>query len=227
MQSSPGATRAYRSSHRQEQARRTRRRGVDAATAAFLRRGYAATTVRAVAADAGVSVPTVEAAFGSKTRLLMAAIDVAIAGDDELVAMLDREWTDRAAAAATPRGGAWRSWPPSSRPRSSGPPAWCSPFWRAPPPGPSWATLAEELVARTSTVAAWVVDLRRHPRHPPRLPRGQHRHAVGADGAGAVRAGDPRLGWSLARYERWFADSLPTYWSSTITRHHPVKRTTP
>ena len=46
--------------------------------------------MRAVAADAGVAVPTVELAFGTKARLLKAVIDTAIAGDDEPAPMLAR-----------------------------------------------------------------------------------------------------------------------------------------
>ena len=79
---------------RAERARRTRRRIVDAATALFLERGYAGATMRAIAAAAGVAVPTVELGFGTKATLLKAAIDVAIAGDDEPVPVLDRAWAD-------------------------------------------------------------------------------------------------------------------------------------
>ena len=95
-------TRAYRSPRRDAQARLTRRRVLEAATASFLARGYAGTTMRAVAGGAGVSVATVELLFGTKVALLQAAIDVAIAGDDEPVAVLDRAWAD-AARRAGPR----------------------------------------------------------------------------------------------------------------------------
>ena len=98
---SPPPTRPYRSALRQAQARRTRRRVIEAATAVFLDRGYAGATVRAVAAEAAVSVPTVEALFGTKARLLKAAIDVAIAGDDEPVPVLDRPWADEAGKAGS------------------------------------------------------------------------------------------------------------------------------
>ena len=56
----------------------------------FVAGGYAGATIRAIAAEAGVSVPTVELLFATKARLLKAAIDVAIAGDDEAGAGLDR-----------------------------------------------------------------------------------------------------------------------------------------
>jgi AcrR family transcriptional regulator len=85
--------RTYQSSRREAQARRTRRRILDAATTVFLDRGYAAATVRAIASTADVSVPLVESSFGTKARLLKATIDVAIVGDDEPVPVLDRSWT--------------------------------------------------------------------------------------------------------------------------------------
>lgn len=53
--------------------------------------GYASTTLAAVAKDAGVSVETAYAVFGSKRGLLAAVMDVNVGGDDEPVAVLDRE----------------------------------------------------------------------------------------------------------------------------------------
>jgi len=92
-------TRVYRSTRRAEQARRTRARILGAATEQFVAHGYAATTMRSIAEAARVSVPTVELIFGTKPKLLKAAIDVAIAGDDAPVPMFEREWA--AAAAET------------------------------------------------------------------------------------------------------------------------------
>ncbi len=92
--------RVYRSPRRSEQARRTGERVVAAAAAEFVRVGYAATTMRSVAAAADDAVPTVERLYGSKARLLKAAIDVAIAGDHDPVAVLDRAWVADAEAAA-------------------------------------------------------------------------------------------------------------------------------
>jgi len=97
-QESP-TTRMYRSTRRAEQARRTRARILAAATEEFVARGYAATTMRSIAEAARVSVPTIELIFGTKPKLLKAAIDVAIAGDDEPVPMFEREWAAAAAGA--------------------------------------------------------------------------------------------------------------------------------
>ena len=88
--------RPYRSTRRETRARRTRQGILDAATAVFLEHGFAAATMRAIAGRAGVSVPTVELLFGTKGRLLKAAIDVAIAGDDEPVPVLARSWAESA-----------------------------------------------------------------------------------------------------------------------------------
>lgn len=84
--------RPYRSPLRQEKARRTRGRILDAASQAFRVHGYVGTTFAAVAAAAGVSVAAVELAFPTKPDLLKVAIDVAIAGDDEPVPVLERPW---------------------------------------------------------------------------------------------------------------------------------------
>src|SRR5947209_10351135 len=88
----PLRPRDYRSPRREEQARRTRRQVLDAARGEFLAAGYSGTTMRAVAMSAGVSLATVEQAFGTKSGLLKEVIDVAIAGDDEPIAVLDRAW---------------------------------------------------------------------------------------------------------------------------------------
>ena len=91
--------RPYRSPLRQARARRTRARILAAATQAFRAQGYAGTTVAAVAAAAEVSVAAVELAFPTKPDLLKAAIDVAIAGDDEPMPVLERPWAVSARAA--------------------------------------------------------------------------------------------------------------------------------
>ena len=81
----------YHSPLRARQAAETRKTVLGAATRLFTERGWAGTTLAAVAAEAGTAVETVYAAFGSKSGLLIAAIDVAIVGDD------NRGTTDRAA----------------------------------------------------------------------------------------------------------------------------------
>lgn len=62
-----------RTTHRQRQAAETRARVVEAARTLFAARGYATTTIAAIAEAAGVAVPTVYDAFGSKRGILEAA----------------------------------------------------------------------------------------------------------------------------------------------------------
>jgi AcrR family transcriptional regulator len=72
--------RRYDSSGRQAQARRNRETVLDTAERQFLQGGYAATTVAAIAAEAGVSVETVYKAFGGKAGLVRAIYDRGLGG---------------------------------------------------------------------------------------------------------------------------------------------------
>jgi TetR/AcrR family transcriptional regulator, regulator of cefoperazone and chloramphenicol sensitivity len=69
--------RRYDSLRRLEQAKQTRAEIADAARRLFVSQGWSATTVRDVAREAGVSVPTVYAAYQNKTGLLWALADAA------------------------------------------------------------------------------------------------------------------------------------------------------
>jgi len=72
--------RRYDSSGRQAQARRNREVILDAAQRQFLLGGYAATTIAAIAAEAGVSVETIYKAFGGKPGLVRAIYQRGLAG---------------------------------------------------------------------------------------------------------------------------------------------------
>lgn len=91
--------RAYRSPLRAEQALNTRRAIRAAAQELFLRDGYTATSVREIAAAAGVSERTVFAAFPTKLALFQEVLGVATAGDEEDVEL--RERPEHAAVLAT------------------------------------------------------------------------------------------------------------------------------
>ncbi|MET8796419.1 helix-turn-helix domain-containing protein [Nocardia sp. NPDC004568] len=69
--------RGYDSLRRQAQAHRTRAEIAEAARRLFVARGWGPTTVREVAQEAGVSVPTVYAAYGNKTGLVWALVEAA------------------------------------------------------------------------------------------------------------------------------------------------------
>lgn len=88
---------------REARARATRDRVVAAATALFLERGYASTTVEAIAAEARVAPATVYQAFGTKAAILARALDHSVVGDPEPVALLDRPWVATARRERDPR----------------------------------------------------------------------------------------------------------------------------
>jgi AcrR family transcriptional regulator len=84
---------------RARQVAATRARIVEAAGRLFSERGYGATTIDAVAAEADVAVETVYARFKNKRNLLDAYLDVSIVGDAKPVALLDRPEVQAVAAA--------------------------------------------------------------------------------------------------------------------------------
>lgn len=77
------ATRRYESPRRAEQARRTRAAVTAAAKRLFLRDGFAATTVAAVATEARVSVETIYKGFGGKPGLVRAICENELAGGEQ------------------------------------------------------------------------------------------------------------------------------------------------
>jgi AcrR family transcriptional regulator len=63
-----------------------------------------ATTIEAIAGEAGVAVPTVYLAFGTKRALLAELLDIAAVGDEEPVAVLERPWVDEVRDDPDPQG---------------------------------------------------------------------------------------------------------------------------
>ena len=82
--------RRYNAAQRRAQAGATRRAVLDTAGQLFAARGYGRTSMRDIAAAAGVSVETLYGYFRTKAGLLKELLDVTVAGDDEPVALPDR-----------------------------------------------------------------------------------------------------------------------------------------
>lgn len=80
--------RRYDTTNRERQAADTQLRIVRAARTLFLRDGYAATTIAAIAAEAGVAVQTVYASARSKRQILQRILDLAVSGEDQQVPVL-------------------------------------------------------------------------------------------------------------------------------------------
>lgn len=83
------SSRRYHSPRRVEQAETTRQSIIQAARKLFVKHGYQATTLQAIAREASVSVPTIYAVFGSKAAILSALIKSA--GADQDIRALARE----------------------------------------------------------------------------------------------------------------------------------------
>ena len=86
--------RAYHSPRRAQQAGATRAAILEAARTAFTEQGYVAATIEGIARGAAVSAETIYATFRTKRAILAALVDIAIAGDDAPVAILERGWVE-------------------------------------------------------------------------------------------------------------------------------------
>lgn len=84
-------SRTYRSGLREQQAERTRELIAASARARFLEKGWAGTSVRAVAEGAGVSEATVYHVYGSKVGLANSLIDAAEQGANVRQAIAELE----------------------------------------------------------------------------------------------------------------------------------------
>jgi AcrR family transcriptional regulator len=84
--------RRYHSPRRQEQAEATRKEILDAAERLFLRNGYVATSMAAIAKEASVALKTVYLAFETKAGLLRALWHRNLRGGREDVPVADQEW---------------------------------------------------------------------------------------------------------------------------------------
>jgi AcrR family transcriptional regulator len=204
-------SRVYRSAQRTAQAHHTRQRIVAAATEQFASAGYPATTMRSVAAAAGVSVASIELAFGTKAQLLKTAIDVAIAGDHDPVAVLDRAWATAAQATATVQDfltAVGRTLRPAMT-RSAG---LVLAAYGAAETDPALRELARQLATQRANTVAWIVD--------------------GIGDRAALRAGitrrhaidqvwllmDPAVYQRLTRYRGWSPTGYEQWFTGTITR---------
>ena len=84
--------RRYDSRRRRAQAAVTRQSILDAAQRLFERDGYVATTMEAIAGEAGVALKTVYTAFATKAGVLRALWDLLLKGDTDDAPVADRPW---------------------------------------------------------------------------------------------------------------------------------------
>jgi len=174
-------------------------------------------------------VATVESLLSTKARLLKAAIDVAIAGDDEPVAVLARPWAAQAMAATSAAEflSITAAVLSAAQHRSAG---LILAVFEGASKDPALAALADDMVAQRAGTAAWIVD---------QLNRlGVLRQDVSRDEAidtvwvlmdPAVFDRLTRLrNWTPASYEQWIATSLARLLTgaddrSTTVSQQPVR----
>lgn len=90
MTKSVNPKRGYRSLRRSAQASDTRAAVVSAAHELFVREGWQKATIAAIARQAGVSVETIYAGFGSKLALLKAVVVASVRGLQPETALMDQ-----------------------------------------------------------------------------------------------------------------------------------------
>jgi AcrR family transcriptional regulator len=86
------STRRYDSPRRREQAAATRRDILEASQRLFEQQSYAATTMAAIAGEAGVALKTVYVAFETKSGILRALWNVLLRGDEDDAPVAERAW---------------------------------------------------------------------------------------------------------------------------------------
>jgi AcrR family transcriptional regulator len=84
--------RRYESPRRRAQAAETRRQILEGAQRLFEQHGYGATTMAAIAKEAGVALKTVYVAFETKSGVLRALWNLLLRGDEDNVPVGEREW---------------------------------------------------------------------------------------------------------------------------------------
>jgi AcrR family transcriptional regulator len=205
----PVNRRTYDRSNRARQADETRGRIVDAAARLFVRDGYAATSISAIAQEAGVAVPTVYASLRSKANILRAVFQLTVRGGDESVPL--------AASAA------WQELEAEDDPHvrlalfarlHTGVCAREAPVFAQIEAAAGADAEATELLAEHDALRYETQN---------RLARGLHRRRQLKTGLGASRAADViwtlasertylalvrDRGWSPRAYERWLAEQL-------------------
>lgn len=199
----PREARRYDSSRRRQVALKNRQAVLDAATARFSERGWAA-SVRDIAGSAGVSVETVYAHFGSKIDLFNRVLDVAVVGDDDPVALVDRpEFAALSTGNPRERALAGAALNSAINQRTTR-------LFRA----------LREAAAVEPVLAQRLAALRESQRQTVHaalaMVGGREVTATEADGLWALLTQDVHellvdaAGWSPARYEQWVADSILT-----------------
>jgi AcrR family transcriptional regulator len=200
--------RTYSSPLRQAEAARTRAAILDAAARLFSRDGYPATTMAAIAQEAGVSVQSVRLA-GSKAALLVAAFERTFAGDEGRHSLTERpaivEIMARADASDALRG--WLAYVADANERTAG---LARAMTVAAETDPVAEAAVDDLEARRRAdmgrAVAWLVERGVPVGVDASTAADELSHLVGPESYAFFVE---RAGWPPSRYRAWLEASLP------------------
>jgi AcrR family transcriptional regulator len=191
-----------RSTYRQQQAAATRERIADAARRLFAADGYGATSMEAIAAEAGVAVRTVYAAFGAKREIL------SLICERWLEQARARERADEVLAEADP----------ARRLRAAA--GWLRALYEAgfdvvvifeaatDESAETRALLRSKLAGRNQVMDAIIASLEGHLRAPLHEVQAVYRSLAAP---GVYRELVEESGWPPEAFERWVADNLERF----------------
>jgi AcrR family transcriptional regulator len=194
---------------RSRRATETRERIIEAAGRLFAERGYGATTIDAVATEADVAVETVYARFKNKRNLLSAYLDVAIAGDAEPVALLDRPEAQAVRQSTDPREQVRLMAPMARHIHERNATAHAVLRSAAPVEPDAAAILEEDERRRVATQRAFVELIAASGGLRDGLSIDEATDTLSVIACPETFATLTRRGWSADRYERWLADTIP------------------
>ena len=198
--------RRYDATRRRQGAARTRTVILDAARQLFTERGYAATSMTAIADRAGVALDTVYAAVGRKPELARMLIETAVTGTDEAVPAEQRDYVRaiQAAADAETKIAVYAAAITAIAPRMA---LILGIIQQAAPTEPELAALWTEIAERrAANMRLFVADLAAVA--PLRLNPGQAADIVWATNAAEMyQLLVGQRGWTAERYQRFLADT--------------------
>lgn len=200
--------RQYDSSRRRAISTGTRQRVINEARELMLAKGYRATTVAAIASQAGVNVDTVYELVGRKPALLRELIEQAVSGADHPIPAEERDYVQaiRAEPDAAVKLGIYAAAVRAAQQR-------LAPLYRvvreAAPSEPDVAALWREISERRATnMRAFIADLTKAGS----LPEGLTQDRA-ADTVWVLNSSDVYLllteerGWNADEFEAWLADT--------------------
>jgi AcrR family transcriptional regulator len=203
----PGSVkRRYDATGRRQAAARTRTAILDAARELFADRGYAVTSMTAIAERAGVALDTVYAAVGRKPQLARLLIETAISGTDHATPAEQRDYVRAVQDApdAETKIAIYASAITAIAPRMA---LVLGIIQQAAPDEPELAALWTEIAERrAANMRLFVADLAAVA--PLRLPADQAADIVWATNAAELyQLLVSQRGWTPERYERFLADT--------------------